>query len=642
MTDKVYGLLHNKTHRTPVGQYIGRQGEIFYDPTVGDLRLSDGITPGGLSANGGNEPNIWVAQADSTYAYSNTQAVAYDTDGNTFALLYQGPRAETYNRSSVVKISPTGTILWTRDLADANSSVNPWSLAVDFQNNAYIITQHYNPTVQRWNNTVVKLSGEDGSIKWQHELQDSQSNNNMQVLAIDAEFQGIAVIGTSYNGNNKDFFFSMITKDGEPGVGVNLGDQWDQEAYGAAINGNYIVITGKTSTFGQTYMHAIKFDTRNGNIAWQNGYTVDDGFNLVGSDVVYDNNGSWVVLSTHSSNNAQGIITTRLNDNDGSVIWSREISNGCASVAASIAADSDGIIYISGTTYSGKQLSSGAPGMFRVIGAYNSNGEPLWQKYFRGDKNQWVVDNNWWNDQGSTGKTIAVNNQLMIICAMAGDTSTEFNTQVGLISQFPKLGLDQGIGSYELRQSFMIDKSVNLAYNNTEFSFGESGVSLMPSTSIVSIKSDLKYYVAHAGSAKNKLINGAKSVILGPDGQTEFPGDLVDPIGNVRAIPRKALLNESNHTLSSEDNGQFFYGQNSTIYVPKMGNTALPIGFTVTIITNEDGQLYVYTQDSNVTRLLVPGVNVGNGYVIPAKSMATLIKVDAETWYLSGYGVGQD
>lgn len=29
--------------------FIGQQGDLFYDPTVGDLRLSDGSTPGGKS-----------------------------------------------------------------------------------------------------------------------------------------------------------------------------------------------------------------------------------------------------------------------------------------------------------------------------------------------------------------------------------------------------------------------------------------------------------------------------------------------------------------------------------------------------------------------------------------------------------------
>lgn len=33
---------------TAVDDYVGDSGTIFYDETVGDLRLSDGVTPGGV------------------------------------------------------------------------------------------------------------------------------------------------------------------------------------------------------------------------------------------------------------------------------------------------------------------------------------------------------------------------------------------------------------------------------------------------------------------------------------------------------------------------------------------------------------------------------------------------------------------
>ena len=33
--------------------WLGRSGEIFYDPTTGTLRLSNGVTPGGILNGGG-------------------------------------------------------------------------------------------------------------------------------------------------------------------------------------------------------------------------------------------------------------------------------------------------------------------------------------------------------------------------------------------------------------------------------------------------------------------------------------------------------------------------------------------------------------------------------------------------------------
>ena len=33
--------------------FVGEKGQIFYDENIGDLRLSDGITPGGIPLNTG-------------------------------------------------------------------------------------------------------------------------------------------------------------------------------------------------------------------------------------------------------------------------------------------------------------------------------------------------------------------------------------------------------------------------------------------------------------------------------------------------------------------------------------------------------------------------------------------------------------
>lgn len=585
------------------------------------------------------DPLIWVAEADSTFAFSNTQAVAYDSNGNVFSLMFQGPKNESNSVSSIAKFSPEGTIVWTRDLT-ANTSVNPWSLVTDYQNNIYIIIQTEN-NAGNWNNTIVKMSGVDGSILWQYDLQDSQSDNNMQALAVFSEnFNGVAVIGTAYNGSDNDFFLGFINTDGTDYSVTNLGDSWNQSAYGAATNPNGdIVITGITNTSGPVYMEVVKFS--NGDIEWQNSYTVDENYDLSGTDVVYTNDGNWVVVSTHNLNSTQGIITTKLSDTDGSVIWSHEITNGCTNVSSSIATDDNGIVYISGSTYSGQQQTNGAPGLYRIVGAYNPDGSILWQKYFRGLDNQWVVDNNWWNGQGSTGKVLAVHNDNVVIGAISATwVGGDITEQVGVVSQFPTLGLDQSIGSYELRQSFLTDSPISLEVNGSSFDFNESSITLVASTIVTSLASSLSYSVVHSGSTLNKLINGAKSVILGVDGQTNFPGDLVDPAGSLRSIPRKKVVFDEEYTLSAADNGQFLYGEETWVRIPNESDTPLPNGFTVTIITNEDNIIYVNPIDSSTTRLLVPGLDYASGgYDIPAKSMATLIKVDTNIWYLSGYGV---
>jgi hypothetical protein len=52
----------------PVGQFIGEHGVIFYDESLGDLRLSDGHTPGGipLLLGGGSSSTYVLVTATNT------------------------------------------------------------------------------------------------------------------------------------------------------------------------------------------------------------------------------------------------------------------------------------------------------------------------------------------------------------------------------------------------------------------------------------------------------------------------------------------------------------------------------------------------------------------------------------------------
>lgn len=48
MTNKVYRVFLEKLGGSDPTQFIGNSGELFYDPTTGALRISDGSVPGGI------------------------------------------------------------------------------------------------------------------------------------------------------------------------------------------------------------------------------------------------------------------------------------------------------------------------------------------------------------------------------------------------------------------------------------------------------------------------------------------------------------------------------------------------------------------------------------------------------------------
>lgn len=53
MSNTVYRLFSEKLQSESVSAFIGKKGEIFYDPESGSLRISDGSTPGGIGMSSG-------------------------------------------------------------------------------------------------------------------------------------------------------------------------------------------------------------------------------------------------------------------------------------------------------------------------------------------------------------------------------------------------------------------------------------------------------------------------------------------------------------------------------------------------------------------------------------------------------------
>ena len=58
-TNTTYRVLVEKLGSSDPNQFIGNEGEVFYDPSIPALKLSDGSTTGGLTigGGGGGEPS---------------------------------------------------------------------------------------------------------------------------------------------------------------------------------------------------------------------------------------------------------------------------------------------------------------------------------------------------------------------------------------------------------------------------------------------------------------------------------------------------------------------------------------------------------------------------------------------------------
>jgi hypothetical protein len=73
MANKTFKLFADKMGGRTASDYIGNEGEIFYDPTTTSLRISDGSTAGGMSIGGNATYGQFWSNVTQTVALPNTE-----------------------------------------------------------------------------------------------------------------------------------------------------------------------------------------------------------------------------------------------------------------------------------------------------------------------------------------------------------------------------------------------------------------------------------------------------------------------------------------------------------------------------------------------------------------------------------------
>ena len=73
MANKTFKLLAEKLGGRQASEYIGTEGEVFYDPTTTSLRISDGSTIGGISIGGNDTYGQFWSNTTRTVASVNTE-----------------------------------------------------------------------------------------------------------------------------------------------------------------------------------------------------------------------------------------------------------------------------------------------------------------------------------------------------------------------------------------------------------------------------------------------------------------------------------------------------------------------------------------------------------------------------------------
>jgi hypothetical protein len=105
-----------------------------------------------------------------------------------------------------------------------------------------------------------------------------------------------------------------------------------------------------------------------------------------------------------------------------------------------------------------------------------------------------------------------------------------------------------------------------------------------------------------------------------------------------RDVPQ---ITAANLTLITSDAGKHYYGSNTnpiTLTIPTNANVAFNIGTAISIVNQGTGNITV-ANAAGVSLYLAGNSTVSNNRTITTYGMATLLKVNTNTWFINGAGV---
>jgi len=382
----------------------------------------------------------WVRSGGSS-SWDFGNSVAVDAQGNAYVVgCVRGPADFSGVRFTnatwsdpeqmfIAKYGPDGSLLWVKsppltpvtDQRIASSSAN--GVAVDASGNVYVAGEFggiitFGSTTltnltSAWTGTDILLAkfDRDGDPLWARQAPAHHSRGNAVAASMDGHvhmvgnFSGTASFGgttLTSAGSSQDAFCAKYDATGNVIWAKKVGGMGSDYAYAVAADSN-----GNTYVAGEFEMSAniggivlsdvyrsafvARYDA-NGNVLWARkaGGNV---YNTWGCGLAVDANGNACVSGAFSGNGVFGSITLLGTNHDifvakydplGQVLWAKQAGGIGDDCGRSIATDSAGNIYLTGSfretaSFGGPTLtSSGGRDVF--IAKYSSDGSPQWAK----------------------------------------------------------------------------------------------------------------------------------------------------------------------------------------------------------------------------------------------------------------------
>jgi outer membrane protein assembly factor BamB len=323
--------------------------------------------------------------------------------------------------------------------------------------------------------------------------------------------------------------------------------------------------------------------------------------------------GNVVVVSHESSGNGTTVVTKL--DATGAVKWQRQTYSGDDS---SVAIDTNGDIYLVAEASFESQYNDA----IKVI-KFNTYGEIIWRKILAthvGDDGAAL------NDYFKNGRNLTLDADHLYVSGYT--TAFDNDYENGFMVKIPKSGDCDGIyGAWTIMtDAYDVDKvtTTEATAFSPNINTGEFETWEPDFETDWWDPSDDSYY--HSFEEIRDRDGGA----------IEF-ADGTRQTSSAQQIPQKKITNGADHRLSLEDMGKHIYITNSDtrISVPYHQDNPLPIGFTVVIVNNSGGTVSI-DGDGGGLDIVVPGVQTASYWDLASPGMATLIKVEESTWFMSG------
>jgi hypothetical protein len=326
--------------------------------------------------------------------------------------------------------------------------------------------------------------------------------------------------------------------------------------------------------------------------------------------------GNTVAVAHYNDDNGD-IVITKLTT-AGVVQWQRRFDVDDSE--CSVAIDTNGDIYAVGEAFMESQYEQ----CIKVI-RMNSGGEPVWRKILATQADNSDTTREYFDNDG---RYITVDDTYVYLSGQTSAFADDYAN--GFLVKFPKTG--DCDGHYD-HWTLMTD-----AYDVTRvYNTNVADITLTTATGQFGTWEpdyESQWYDPSDGNDEYQTLTAIRDR---DGGAIEF-ADGTRQTTSAQMIPQKRVGNGRDIRLSLEDMGKHIYVTDSgtSIAVPySEEDVPLPIGYTVVIINNSGGTINVDADGGNIS-IIVPGVQSATYWELESPGMATLIKVDDSTWFMTG------